>query len=103
MIGRAAVMLPRVNIKRFFKKVDEMLMGAAEVKTCPEHNKRVLLQDEMYLRNLVYYKHTGELTNLGDINEHLHDYKKALSCDEQPPSRMFTTDSRQCGTLNRLE
>ena len=67
-----------------------MLMEAAEVKTCAERNKCViLLLDEMHVReDLVYDKHEGELiefTNLGDINNHLVTYEKALG-DEEPPS-----------------
>lgn len=54
----------------FTKKVDDTLMEAAEVKTCPEHNRCVLLLlDEMHVReDLMYDKHEGELirfTNLG--------------------------------------
>ena len=61
-----------------------MLMKAAEVDTCPERNKCViLLLDEMYIReDLVYDKHSGELigfTNLGDINHHLDAFKQTLS------------------------
>ena len=68
-----------------------MLMEAAEVKTCPECNRCVLLLlDEMHVReDLVYDKHEGELigfTNLGDINDHLDAYEKALSGDQEPPS-----------------
>ena len=68
-----------------------MLMEAAEVKTCAERNKCVvLLLDEMHVReDLVYDKHEGKLigfTNLGDINDHLATYKKALNGDEEPPS-----------------
>lgn len=68
-----------------------MLMEAAEVKTCAERNKCViLLLDEMHVReDLVYDKHEGELigfTNLGDINDHLATYEKALNGDEEPPS-----------------
>ena len=53
-----------------------MLMEAAEVKTCPECNRCVLLLlDEMHVqKDLMYDKHKGELigfTNLGDINDHL--------------------------------
>ena len=66
-------------------------MEAAEVKTCAERNKCViLLLDEMHVReDLVYDKHEGELigfTNLGDINDHLATYEKALNGDEEPPS-----------------
>ena len=44
-----------------------MLMKAAEVTTCPEWNKVVLLLlDEMHIReNLVYDKHSGELIGRG--------------------------------------
>ena len=68
-----------------------MLMEASEVKTCAERNKCViLLLDEMHVReDLVYDKHEGELigfTNLGDINDHLATYEKALNGDEEPPS-----------------
>ena len=68
-----------------------MLMEAAEVKTCAERNKCViLLLDEMHVReDLVYDKHEGELigfTNLGDINDHLATYEKALNGDDEPPS-----------------
>ena len=68
-----------------------MLMEAAEVNTCAERNKCViLLLDEMHVReDLVYDKHEGELigfTNLGDINDHLATYEKALNGDEEPPS-----------------
>jgi len=60
----------------FSKKVDDMLVEAAEVKSCLEHNKyALLLLDRIHVRkDLVYFKCTGELigfTNLGDINDHL--------------------------------
>ena len=50
----------------FSKKVDDMLMEAAEVKTCPERNRCVLLLlDEMHVQeDLVYDKHEGELIGL---------------------------------------
>ena len=70
----------------FSKRVDDLLMEAAEVKTCPERNRCVLLLlDEMHVQeDFVYDKHEGELigfTNLGDINDHLDAYEKALSGD----------------------
>ena len=37
----------------------------------------------------MYDKHKGELiesANLGDINDHLYAYEKALSDDQEPPS-----------------
>lgn len=68
----------------FSAKVDSMLMKAAEVNTCPERNKCViLLLDEMYIReDLVYDKHSGELigfTNLGDINQHLDAFEQMIT------------------------
>ena len=68
-----------------------MLMEAAEVKTCPERNRCVLLLlDEMHVQeDLMYDKHKGELigsANLGDINDHQDAYEKALSGDQEPPS-----------------
>ena len=60
----------------FSKIVDDMLVEAAEVKSCLERIKyALLLRDRMHVRkDLVYFKRTGELisfTNLGDINDHL--------------------------------
>ena len=76
----------------FSAEVDAMLMRAAEVTTCPERNKVVLLLlDEMHIReDLVYDKHSGELigfTNLGDINSHLDAFEQSLSSssDNTPP------------------
>ena len=47
----------------FSKEVDEMLIDASGVKTCPERNKQViLLLDEMHIReDLVFDKHSGRL------------------------------------------
>ena len=75
----------------FSKRVDDMLMEAAEVRTCPECNKCVLLLlNEMHIQeDLVYDEHEGEpigFTNPGDINDHLDAYEKALSDDQEPPS-----------------
>ncbi len=68
----------------FSAEVDSMLMRAAEVDTCPERSKcMLLLLDEMHIReDLVYDKHSGELvgfTNLGSINSHLDAFEQALS------------------------
>ena len=45
----------------FSPKVDQQLMEAAEIATCPEFKKYVfLLLDEMHVKeDLVYDKHTG--------------------------------------------
>jgi hypothetical protein len=44
--------------------VDEQLMLVGKVKTCPEREKYVcILMDEMHIKSdLVYDKHSGELT-----------------------------------------
>ena len=74
----------------FSSEVDEMLVSAANLTTCPEREKCVLLLlDEMHIRqDLVFDKHTGEMigfSNLGDINEYLVDFEKSVS-DDNPPS-----------------
>lgn len=45
----------------FSLSVDEQLMGAANIQSCPERERNVILiLDEMHVReNLVYDKHTG--------------------------------------------
>ena len=68
----------------FSSEVDEMIMKAAKVESCPEREKCViLLLDEMHIReDLVFDKHTGAMigyTNLGDINEHLLHFERSLS------------------------
>ena len=60
----------------FSTEVDQMLVHAAKVGSCPECEKYViLLIDEMHVHEeLVYDKHTGELisfANLEDVNQHL--------------------------------
>ena len=68
----------------FSTEVDQMLVRAAKVVSCPEREKyTILLLDEMHVReDLVYDKHTGELVgfaNLGDINQHLLAFEQSLS------------------------
>ena len=60
----------------FSDAVDNMLMDAAKVKSCPELEKCTLfILDEMHIReDMVFDKHTGTMigfANLGEINEHL--------------------------------
>ena len=45
----------------FSAAVDEQLMKAANITSCPDHQKHVIiLMDEMHIKeNLVYDKHTG--------------------------------------------
>lgn len=65
-------------------------MKAAEVETCPEWNKCILiLLDEQHVReDLVYDKHSGEYivyTNLGSINSHLDAFEQALFPSSEDP------------------
>ena len=65
----------------FSAEVDKMLMDAAEISSCPERNKYVLLLvDEMHIKeNLVYDKFSGELvgfSSLGSVND---AYEKSLN------------------------
>ena len=74
----------------FSSEVDEMLMKAAKVDSCPEREKCViLLLDEMHIReDLVFNKHNGAMigfTNLGDVNDHLLRFEQSLS-DGAPAS-----------------
>ena len=76
----------------FSKAVDQQLMLAAKVSTCPEWEKFVVvLMDEMYIKeDLVYNKHTGTLigfVNLGDVNNHLMAFERSLDEETQtePP------------------
>ena len=71
----------------FSPEADSMLMKAAQVDTCPERNKCILLiLDEMHIReDLVYDKHTGEFigfANLGKINTQLDAFEHAMSSAE---------------------
>ena len=65
----------------FSSEVDEMIMKAAKVESCPECV--ILVLDEMHIReDLGFDKHTGAVigyTNLGDINEHLLHFEQSLS------------------------
>lgn len=73
----------------FSKEVDEMLMKSAKIHQCPNHQKYVaVIYDEMHIRaDLVYNKHTGELTgfcDIGDINNYLLEVEKSLENDPKP-------------------
>jgi len=68
----------------FSDDVDRMLMGVSKIDKIEEWQKIIgVLLDEMYIKeDLVYNKHTGQLigfANLGEINEHLIRYEKALN------------------------
>ena len=67
----------------FSAGVDRQLLQAANLSSCPEwHKLVVLLLDEMHIReDLVYDKHTGRMiafTNLGDINNHLLAFERSV-------------------------
>ena len=74
----------------FSAEVDSMVMKAAEVESCSEREKCILLLlDEMHVReDLVYDKHSGDLigfSNLGDINSHLDSFERAISSGSEAP------------------
>ena len=67
----------------FSKDVDAQLVKAANMESCPEWHKLViLLLDEMYIReDLVYDKHTGKMigfVDLGGINNHLLRFEQLV-------------------------
>jgi len=72
----------------FSNDVDGMLMDAAKLSSCEEHEKYVgILIDEMHIRKeLIYSKHKGSLTgfaNLGDINEQMLHFERSLDSDSE--------------------
>ena len=72
----------------FSADVDNMLMKAAKVDSCPDREKCVvMLLDEMHLReDLVYDKHTGAMIgfcDLGDVTMQLLRYESEM-IDETP-------------------
>ena len=75
----------------FSTEVDQMLIHAAEVGSCPQREKYVILIDEMHIcEDLVYDKHTGELVGfatLGDFNSCLLAFEHSLSnsTSHRPP------------------
>ena len=67
----------------FSHEVDLQLMDAANIQTCEEWQKCVVLVfDEMHIReDLVYDKHSGALigfANLGEINSHLLEFEHSV-------------------------
>ena len=72
-----------------------MLMDAADIATCAERNKYVvLLLDEMHVKeDIVYDKHSGEMigfVNLDDINERLDAYERALNSDDDQQPTLYS-------------
>ena len=63
----------------FSAAVDDHLLKAMKLASCDDHHKLVIpLLDELHIKeNLVFEKHDGSL-DLGDINEHLQDFKSWL-------------------------
>ena len=71
----------------FSAKVDQQLMHAANIQTCREWEKcMILLIDEMHIKeDLIYDKHSGALigfANLGEINNHLLRFERSMSQDD---------------------
>ena len=80
----------------FSIEVDHQLLRAANMASCPDwHKLVVLLLDEMYIReDIVYDKHTGHVigfTNLGDINNHLLAFEQAV--EEDKPEKNIVAKS----------
>lgn len=73
----------------FSAEIDQMIMDAAKILTCPEREKFViLLLDEVHIReDLVYDKHAHTIigfANLGEVNNHLTIFEQSLQAgDEQ--------------------
>ena len=94
----------------FSAEVDEQLMEAAKVAKAEEWEKCVVLvMDEMHVKeDLVYDKYSGALigfVNLGQTNQHLLQFQKAIEGDntesEELAKTMFTFMVR--GLFTRLE
>ena len=80
----------------FSTEVDQMLVRAAKVGSCPQCEKHtILLIDEMHIhKHLVYHKHTGErvgFATLGDINQHLLAFEHSLSTSTSHHQPLATT------------
>lgn len=80
----------------FSYDVDLQLMKAGNVESCPQwHKLVVLLLDEMYIKeDLVYDKHTGKMigfVDLGETNNHLLAYEKALEEDTTTAEGLATS------------
>ena len=85
----------------FSTPVDRQLFEAANLATCPEYEKLVvLLVDEMYIReDLVYEKQTGKLigfTNLGEINNHLLAFEHEVEADTSCQLMMLKNLQKPC-------
>ena len=72
----------------FSYEVDKQLMQAANVESCPDWQKLVvLLLDEMYIREgLVQSGKLVGFADLGDVNNHLIDFEKCVCGDKVAPS-----------------
>lgn len=72
----------------FSPEVDCQLMQAAQMESCQDWQKLVvLLLDEMHIKEgLVYDKHTGNIigyADLGDINNHLLAFERSVQGKEE--------------------
>ena len=71
----------------FSLEVDHQLATAANLTTCPDWQKLViLLMDEIHIReDLVYNKHSGKMIgfcNLGAVNNHLLLFERSLKKED---------------------
>lgn len=72
-------------------EVDDMLMKTAKIDELEDYQKCVLvLMDEMHVKDgLVYDKHSGHVigfADLGDLNNHMMEFKRVLSGEDQSAS-----------------
>ena len=74
----------------FLDEVDIQLKQTANIDTCAEHSKYIaIVFDEMYIKDLVYNKHTHALVgfvNLGKVNSHLLAFENHLKSDASSTS-----------------
>ena len=94
----------------FSYDVDQMLRNAANVETCPEREKYVvMLIDEMYVReDLVFDRYSGQFidyTILGDVNNHLTNLQASLNSDgdTSPPLAKSMIVIMIRGMLSKLQ
>ena len=80
----------------YSSEVDEMLKKAADVGSCPERDKcMILLLDEMHIRqDIVFDKSTGHMigfANLGETNHHLLEFEQSIMNDTTPSPKYAKT------------
>ena len=81
----------------YTNKGDQQLMEAANVLTCKEYQRNVIVTiDELYIKEgLDYEKHTGALicfANIGGINQHLLQFEKAMTSNSSSEHFLLLED-----------